>query len=484
MIKYIVAFVLTFLSVISLADSSLTSNNSTLETKKLELEVKKLSLEINAAQRENTRRFISLTSVIIGSLLGVGTLVWSVFQGVQAFKGRTEENRINRVSSLLGNLSSSDIDVRLGAVRGLSQYSSYAIHELLSSASTESQAVVRTSLEEAIGNIDNKYRQEVVDANSRSILKRMQSLGRLKGFGHDPSKNDNHLNSYKQVKKQYNDTYEHGLVLGRLYRSKNDDESLVGLQIEQELELIRSEIRLANVTSSVICSWIRAGVLESLTSEALDLSESNMYRAKLPIIKSTCFIALYALMRHSTLRYASIENGVFDHSDMLDANIPNSKFIKTSFHKAHLRKATGKNVNFYACDLNDSVLSQGDFSGSHFNNSFCKKTKFRNAILSNVKFTNTMLNEAEFQDANLVDSILSGAKLFGANLVDADLSRVKARNCKFNGADLRGAVFKDADLSGADFSGANISGADFKGAVLDKVDLSKAQNLDKAINFA
>jgi len=485
MIRIILAVFIVFLS-----PALVSAGNGTAELKqqKLQLEIQKLENEIKANRAEENRKEISLWVTIAGSTLGFVTVIWTVFHGLGVIRNKTEETRQNRISALLEQTSSSIVHQRLGGVRGLSQYSSHAIYELLSMASVETSVLVKNNLEDTLALVDKDRRGEVIAANTRSVVRRIHATGRLKGLGYDfPEKSDESefdLPQYKDLKKQFNDTYEHGMDTGRLYQQRVEgNEDRLNEQFIQQKEVIFNEKRLANLSRAVITRWIRDGEIRSLCVEALDLVESNLYRAVLPRVKSSSLMLPLSLMRHAKMQNAVIRNSVFDNADMFDADISNSRFNNTSFVDTNLRQAIARGTVFNNCDFGNAVLSQGDYTRASFENSVCKKARFKNSILKGANLSHAQLNEAELHKANLSGAMLLKTQFYGAVLIEADFEKAQAQHSKFNGANLKGANFKGANLEGANFSGADISGADFTNAITKDVNMNKVQGLESAVGF-
>ncbi|GAM62810.1 pentapeptide repeat precursor [Vibrio ishigakensis] len=392
---------------------------------------------------------------------------------------------------MLENLSSSDVNLRLGAARGLSQYSDLAVPELISAASSEVSAMVMTNLEDTISLVNNRNQGKIFDANKRSVVNRAQALGYIKGI------QDNDIVCHevegleflgnKQVRKYLNDTYEYGQICGELQKAKNRNASdRINEKTVQQYELISNENRVKIITSAVISRWIRQGKIKNLDSIVLDLSESNFYRATFPLINIDFLNLSLSLMRHSKLCGSIIKNSIFDNADMFGANLSNTTFILTSFKNTHLRKAKSNRVRFEKCEFNNAILSESDFSISDFRESTFENSKLRGTNLSKCDFFNTKFKKSELHGVNLSGSILDSSELFGSVLINANMNGVTAKKCRLNGVDLRGAnlsnsILIDADLRGANLKNVNFGGADLRGANFQNVNLEGADFSDSDI---
>lgn len=96
-------------------------------------------------------------------------------------------------------------------------------------------------------------------------------------------------------------------------------------------------------------------------------------------------------------------------------------------------------AGLYLADLSNSILTGGDFSGSHMMGS-----NLGGSILVGVDFSDANLNYSD-----LSGSVLTGAKFGNASLVGVD----------FSGTSLLGSDFTSTDVRGGDFSSATFLGS-------------------------
>ena len=134
-----------------------------------------------------------------------------------------------------------------------------------------------------------------------------------------------------------------------------------------------------------------------------------------------------------------------------------------------------------------SQLVGARFSGSQISS----KTAFRNADLRNADFRGATVFGADFTGANLAganmigldcnhcrfdDANLSGAVITDAQLLESSFGGANLKSTDFRrGKSIALTKFTQADLQGANFSGARLAGADFTQANLDDANLDGAR---------
>ena len=474
------------LSIHSIIVAEEPNKSNVLATQKMELEIEKIKYEIQNLEQEDIRKTITLLSTIIGSVIGIIVLVWTIFQGLKTISDKTKENRQNRISYLLQALSSEQVANRLGSIRGLSQYTDYVIPELLASSSTENSVLVRTNLEDTLFLAGQSGKSEVLRANSNSILNRVQTGARIKAinieksifmglFGISPE-------TFNFICKSYKDIYEHGLTLehlriGRIGKSSEE------IKIEKESleEAITYEKQLAETTRAVISRWLRDGIPLSFPFEGMDLSETNLYKVRFPRMKCQCLICQRALMRHCSIENSEVKHSVFNNANLMDANISNSDFSDSLFISAELRLVRGENVTFSKCNLKSATFSKGDLSNSNFVESICRFARFRGTVLKNCNLQHSDFIKAELQEAKLEQTKMNSADFSLAKLINANLHKVEAKETLFRGSDLSGANLSGSDLRDADFTESIIANADFRGADLTGAKFDAVKGKDEAL---
>jgi uncharacterized protein YjbI with pentapeptide repeats len=159
--------------------------------------------------------------------------------------------------------------------------------------------------------------------------------------------------------------------------------------------------------------------LAYINFSGLDLSE----------IRITNVDCLGCGFRGSILRDTSFAGVNLQESNLIDADLSSSDFIRASFKDANLLGAN---------------LERSDFIGS----------SFIRANLSQANMKNSAFARALFMSADL-----SNANLESSNFENADLSYSSLDNSNLNGTNLSGATLEFADLSGASLEDANLAQA-------------------------
>lgn len=469
--------------------------DSALDEQKKKAEVDKLKKEIEQITIQQQQSWITLFATIGGSIIGAFGLGWTVWSGLKTFGQQIQETRQNRISSLLQSLSSQEEYSRLGASKGLSQYADYCVIELLTSSSREDSVLVRQNLEDTLSLVSSMGKKQVVKSNSITLLERLEIAGQIKVL----EANDKAINietnkllelsekSLTKLRKAFNVQYEYGQKIARLYlknlegiRLTDSIQTYMTENIESKTAYLR---KLNQMTGSVIAIWLRKGIkLEGIDS-GIDLSATNLYRAKIPGLNGLGCIFNYTLMRHCDLSKGRFDKCIFYDADMYGSNLNQCNFKDSDFSNTNLRNASGTGLLLNNCLLVNVTLSEANLTKASFRKTNLETAKLKGAILEKCRFVEAKLNKAELQDAKLNKSVFEEVTLFGAKMINTNLSNSHISNTKFNGADLRGADFSKSILKNVDFSGANVSGAKFTGTKLENVNMDHARELSNAIGL-
>lgn len=126
-----------------------------------------------------------------------------------------------------------------------------------------------------------------------------------------------------------------------------------------------------------------------------------------------------------------------------------------------------KGANLQRCTLDDTVFTDGNFTGAQMHGA-----TLRNARLQGSRLFNTSLQDADLSGARLQGAEMSNVKLQGARLV-----RTKLNGANLEKAQLEYAILEDAQLRGAHLKGAILRNSSLKKKRSYKVRTSLRQTL-------
>ncbi len=337
--------------------------DTALDDEKKQLEIDKLKKEIEQIAIQEQQGWITLVATTLGSTIAFLGLGWTIFSGLKTINQQIKEARQNRISSLLQSLSSEKEYLRLGAAKGLSQYVDYCVMELLTSSSTEESVLVRNNLEDTLSLVGDFGKRQVLESNNKTLLERLEIVGQIQSLRAkdqtitiDPKKLSGFSEqTLKKLRQVFNVQYEYGQKISSLYLDNlpaNPPAPTIQDYIKENIEPISVYLKKLNqMTSNVIAIWLKKGINLEWFGSGIDLSATNLYRAKIVKFNGVGCIFNYALMRHSDLSQGSFENCLFYDADMYDCNINSCNMKGSDLSKAHLREASGVGVILDDCIL-------------------------------------------------------------------------------------------------------------------------------------
>ena len=166
------------------------------------------------------------------------------------------------------------------------------------------------------------------------------------------------------------------------------------------------------------------------------------------------------------------------HLDFRGSNVSQGDFTGSLLNSANLAHGIFRGVSFFACDMRNANLEQGDFS----------RADFRGAYVAGANLTGADMKSADLREGRMMERDDKGQMVdierpgvpqdkthktifTGAKLSETNLSGARGSSADFSDADLSGVVIKDADFSSANFEGANLTNADFTGTDLSNSNL-------------
>jgi uncharacterized protein YjbI with pentapeptide repeats len=480
-------YILFLLLMLFITSCSVYNSGNSRGTDLSELEKEKLLLEIELAKKELNTFELEKIIGLAGGILGLVAILWTISQGYSTLKQQSDTQKALRIAELLSRISDKDEGVRIGAARGLSRYSDEVIDEVVSALSLEKSPQIRLAFEDVLASVNQVGFQKIININAETFPTRAYLLGRLSAIGATAEYSDAllRLSPYSRnlLKKEIGFQFDQGKNL-----QENENNRFVILnksKASENLALTQIADQVCNTvegTANIIARKLRRGE-ERLSNKVIqiDLALTNLYRVNLSKKELSGSSFFGCLMRHAILNQSNLSRSDLQDSNLYDASLYYTNFTDANLVNTHLRKAKGEKAIFIRANLEEAVLSNGQFSQTDFREVNAHKTKFRNTALQEAQFENAFLNQSEFQEANLKHANLNNAKCFGAKFIKTDFSDASLVNTKLGGADLRGAIFQSANLTNADLSGADISQADFRGAIIDNIILTKVKNKEKAL---
>ena len=162
------------------------------------------------------------------------------------------------------------------------------------------------------------------------------------------------------------------------------------------------------------------------------------------------------------------------HLDFHGSNISQGDFTGSLLNSANLAHGVFRGVSFFACDMRNANLEQGDFSRADFRGAYVAGANLTGADMKSADLREGRMMQRD-DSGQMVDMERPGVPLgdkshktifTGAKLSETNLSGARGSSADFSDADLSGVVIKDADFSDANFEGANLTNADFTGSDL------------------
>ena len=201
------------------------------------------------------------------------------------------------------------------------------------------------------------------------------------------------------------------------------------------------------------------------------MNENNATSGTLPVTRAD----LCASPGPQLLVDRTLDEGDFHGLDLRDVTFERCSMRRVRFDGASLNgvrllNCRGGESSFVGADLDDAIVSGGDFN----NASFCR------AKLTSTRFERCKLTGADFTDAGMLGVTLEEVLLSYARLPGMAFRKSTFRQVDFSEADLRKcdfrmAVFEDSSLRNASLDGCRFEQADLRGADLGGVELMDAR---------
>jgi uncharacterized protein YjbI with pentapeptide repeats len=125
---------------------------------------------------------------------------------------------------------------------------------------------------------------------------------------------------------------------------------------------------------------------------------------------------------------------------------------------ACLTMMTARHAVFYGLDLSRAALQAARCAETDF-----RDCRFDGADMRGIVLSGAMLSGASMQGANLHELVIDNARR-----MQSDLSGASLRHADLRGVDLRGVLLAGADLSFANLTGADLTGVDLAGVKLSR----------------
>lgn len=125
---------------------------------------------------------------------------------------------------------------------------------------------------------------------------------------------------------------------------------------------------------------------------------------------------------------------------------------------ACLTMMTAQNAVFYGLDLSHAALQAARCTATDF-----RDCRFDGADMRGIVLSGAMLNGASMQGANLHELVINDTRR-----MQSDLSGANLRHADLRGVDLHGVLLAGADLSFANLTGADLTGVDLAGVKMSR----------------
>ncbi|MGZ8503303.1 MAG: pentapeptide repeat-containing protein [Flavitalea sp.] len=480
-ILLIIVFAISLSAKNQIIDPAITS----LQKQKDSLEIRKLHLEVKQLEDSSRNFNTSQALTVLGSILGLLTIIWSIYQGVKTIKIQTEQQKQNRISQLLESLSDATVEKRASAANGLSRYPTEVYMEVLFTLKIEQTEYVREMLEEILIKLPDTEFASVISANRDTLINRSKLLGSLGVTGEkietteallgiEPDTRLNITSSFRYFYDQGQETARY-----QLYRASQ----LANIKMDIKDGLITESLQAARVaysTSKIIAKRISLGhYYKDLTK--MDLNLANLYKTNLAECDFYKSIVTNSIFRHSNLAKCNFEESNFNKSDLFDCNLEYAKIRSSSFNSASLRKSKGEHSEVSKSFFIGSVLSQSIYNHSTFNDVNFKNSKIKGTELKNCLIQKAGFNASELDGSNFENSTIEDSTFFGAELRAVVFTNCILMNVSFNGSNLQNAFFTNCTLTNVDFSGATLKNIKTENWKLINCNLLKAKEYNPQI---
>jgi uncharacterized protein YjbI with pentapeptide repeats len=429
-----------------------------LELEKLEIEIDKLRKESESLNLSAWLQAGTLTAAFAATVVSL----WSAFQSrkgqTQSLLSQIHQQQQDRISSLLHELGSDHVAVRVSAVQALSEYSD-AFPFLTNLLKVETNQAVIAATTTALQRLPAKSLPLLIDINKDLFEQEFKLGGELIGIG--VSKKD-------VVDKFLLDNAKFTLWLNSSVGKRTQHAIKTRIAVLSAAEQRDESAIQGDEQKAIFSDWVRLKTAQGLVIKTMET-----------VISAASRLEEAFSVRNAILVGAILENLDLSNWDFTKCDLSNSSFRGAICKGANFSSANASQANFRDADLRDATFDRADLKSTNFNHASLQRANFQNSSGQGVKFFSAKLLHANFSHAHLPSSYFE--KCFAnkaifehAYLAGVSFSNIIASDAKFSHAVLHGAKFLKAqlhrsDFTMADFVGADLTNADFDGAVLKAV---------------
>jgi uncharacterized protein YjbI with pentapeptide repeats len=178
----------------------------------------------------------------------------------------------------------------------------------------------------------------------------------------------------------------------------------------------------------------------------------------------------------SDLFATSFKKSFLNDADLNDSKVSQTNFTDAVMINAECRYINGDNPIFVRADLTGAKFIGAKILGANFSYAKLIGVQFNNANLSGANFSYADLSDADllftsfstpanFNSANLTRATLSGLNLANSNFENANLTDSNLSFAHLDNANFTNANFTNANLVGANLQNATLTGAKFNGVI-------------------
>lgn len=255
---------------------------------------------------------------------------------------------------------------------------------------------------------------------------------------------------------------------------------LINVEISVETNMIGTIFNNADMSG-----LHRIGTVDC-TGQSINLMYSNFTKANMINldIQNTTFDhgdMSNAQLFNSKIGYSSHRknNTTFRFVNLKDAILTNSKVYNCDFTNANLSEATLANsnichTNWQECRFLNATFTESEISHSIFDKSYCDNISMKGATVRSTTFDHTTLNSADFSTAfmdnvSFNDAVCRDALFVGTSIANSSFERCILANCRFVSAgnnSISNCNFNHSNLSNSSISNVEFIDCDFLGCDL------------------
>lgn len=397
-----------------------------LELEKTNLEIEKIKLEISSFSTNGNSQNITLGIALISMLISA----WIAFQSNKtnrkSLESQLKQNREEHIASLLNNLSNERQDVKLAAIRSLSEYrESYDF--LCDVLNFENERKVVNTVINCLKK-DVEYSIPLLIESSASIKQRLMEC---------------------VVK----------LITCKV--PKQDAVDSVELSLKDATEWLQS-------SKGKRATKIQSSLMQSLGSTELQKVQDNTKSEilKLQLAFSNHLLAFESLIKLASSKKVKLEINKAFMKDILlrDMDLSGWKFIDCDIRNGDFRGSTCKSTGFIRTNLNYSNFKSVNISEAKFQVCAIREGRFINSLIEGADFFDCDLRHSKF-----IEAYGDKPKFIESNLDSADLSDVNLRFVDFGKCSMKGSNLLGSNLFEPDFSHANAQGCKTNDSSLERI---------------